>query len=154
MSTPAFDALVSSCAQPGGPVVVEAGPLTGPEAGRLVAALAPQGIQARVLDGARLSGKADLLRALAAAFHFPGHFGHNWDALIDCWSDMSWLLARGYVCVLLSADAFQAADPATHDAFVTVCHDVAERWHGHDPGVVFKLVRGAAPAPPNPKAKA
>jgi RNAse (barnase) inhibitor barstar len=148
MSKLDLDALVAQCTRPGPPAVLEAEGLSAEQAGRLCAALAAHDIQARVIDGARLSGKADLLRALASAFAFPGYFGHNWDALVDCWSDMSWLPARGYVCVFLHADAFRAADPAAHETFLQVCGDVAERWRGHDPGVVFKLVRGSGPAPP------
>jgi RNAse (barnase) inhibitor barstar len=147
MSKLDVDALAGVCARPGGPAVIEAEGLSAEQAGRLSAALAAQGVQARVLDGARLSGKAELLRAVAAAFAFPSYFGHNWDALVDCWSDMSWLPAKGYVCVFLHADAFRASDPDAHDTFLQVCGDVAERWRGADPAVVFKLVRGSAPAP-------
>ena len=146
MSKLDVDALAGVCARPEGPAVIEAGGLSAEQAGRLSASLAARGIQARVLDGARLSGKAELLRALAGAFAFPSYFGHNWDALVDCWSDMSWLPAKGYVCVLLHADAFRAADPDAHDAFLQVCRDVAERWREADPDVMFRLVRGSGPA--------
>jgi len=147
MSTPSLDTLLAECSDPKGPVVLAADSLSVDEANHLVSALAARNIQARVLDGSRLSGKADLLRELAAAFAFPSYFGHNWDALIDCWSDMTWLPARGYLCVLLRADALRTADAATHDAFLTACHDVAERWRRHDPHIVFKLLR-VAPAVP------
>jgi RNAse (barnase) inhibitor barstar len=142
MSVSAFDTLLGQCRQAGGPVVVEAGALTAEEASRLASALEAQRIQARVLDGKKLNGKAALLRALAAAFAFPSHFGHNWDALIDSWSDLSWLPAAGYVTVLLHADDFRTAHPRIDEEFVQVCDDVARRWHEHDARIVFKLVRG------------
>jgi RNAse (barnase) inhibitor barstar len=141
MSKPAFDTLLAECRQGGAPVV-EAGPLSAEEAGRLASALAALNIQARVLDGKHLTGKAALLRAIAAAFAFPSHFGNNWDALIDCWSDLSWLPAAGYVTVLLHADDFRTAHPRIHEEFVQVTGDVAQRWHDHDAKIVFKLVRG------------
>jgi hypothetical protein len=30
---------------------------------------------------------------------FPAWFGHNWDALADCLTDLSWLPAAGYVLI-------------------------------------------------------
>ena len=125
----------------------EAPNLSTPEAVRLANALGLRGIVARAIDGAKLKGKADLLRAVAAEHHFPDYFGNNWDALIDCWSDMSWLPAKGYVTLILHADTFQSAHAKAHDELVTVCNDVAERWHGHDVTLALKLVRGVgAPA--------
>jgi len=52
-----------------------------------------QGWQPFVLDGAAVLGKADFLAAIAAALAFPAYFGHNWDALADSLTDLSWLAA-------------------------------------------------------------
>jgi RNAse (barnase) inhibitor barstar len=142
MSKSAFDTLLAQCRQAGEPVVVEAVPLSADEAARLVSALAELKIQARILDGKQIGSKAALLRAVAEAFSFLFHFGHNWDALIDCWSDMAWLPAAGYVTILLHADDFRTAHPRIHEEFVQVCGDVAERWQDADEKVLFKLVRG------------
>jgi Barstar (barnase inhibitor) len=49
----------------------------------------------RVLPGIR--SKADLLAALASAGRFPDHFGGNWDALLDCLRDLSWIGNRKVV---------------------------------------------------------
>ncbi len=141
MSRLTFDALVAECRRPDGPAVLEAEALSAEEAGRLVTELAAHDVQARVLDGAALPGKAELLKALAAAFAFPGHFGHNWDAALDVLSDFSWLPARGWVCVLRHADTFRAAHPRVHDTLLETFRAAAERWHGRDAGTVFKLVR-------------
>ena len=145
MSTPAFDTLLEQCSLPDGPVVLEAAALSVDEVSQLTSALADRNIQARAINGRRLSSKADLLRELAGAFGFPSYFGHNWDALIDCWSDLFWLPARGYVCILLNADAFAAADAEAHDTLLNLCQHVADRWHSHDEEFVFKLVRVAGP---------
>jgi RNAse (barnase) inhibitor barstar len=143
MTTPAPDPLLAQCLRPDGPAVIRTDALSAAQAEQLAAALAAQHVQTRVLDGAQLKGKEDLLRALAAAFDFPSYFGHNWDALIDVWSDLSWLPARGYVCVLRHADAFARADAAAHDTLLDLVQHVADRWHSDDEQFVFKLVRAA-----------
>jgi RNAse (barnase) inhibitor barstar len=143
MSTPALDKLAAQCLKPTGPAVLEVTGLTAEEALRLVTMLAPHNILGRVIDASRLGTKADLLRAVATAFAFPSHYGQNFDALIDCWSDMSWLPAKGYVGIVLGAEAFRRKDPTAYETFIEVCDDVAERWREYDPSVVFKVVRSA-----------
>lgn len=44
--------------------------------------------------------KERLLKNIAAALQFPDWFGHNWDALEDCLTDLSWREAPGYVLIL------------------------------------------------------
>jgi hypothetical protein len=46
--------------------------------------------------------KAVLLNNLASALGFPDWFGHNWDALEDCLTDLSWRDAPGYVLLIES----------------------------------------------------
>src|SRR5215510_6367496 len=41
------------------------------------------------IDGST-NGKQQLLAQIAAGLAFPDYFGENWDALIDCLSDLSW----------------------------------------------------------------
>ncbi len=38
-----------------------------------------------------LSSKQELFDRLASTISFPNYFGENWDALIDCLSDLSWI---------------------------------------------------------------
>jgi Barstar (barnase inhibitor) len=46
--------------------------------------------------------KAALLQNMASALGFPHWFGHNWDALEDCLTDLSWRDAPGYVLLIES----------------------------------------------------
>ena len=149
MSTSAHDQLLSQCLKPDGAAVVRVDALSTEEINHLVTSLAGHNIQTRQIDASRLKSKADVLRELASAFAFPSYFGHNWDALIDCWSDLSWMPpAHGWVCILHGADALRAADEASHDMLLSIAQDVADRWRNHDAKAVFKLLRVAAAASP------
>ena len=44
--------------------------------------------------------KVALLHNMASALGFPDWFGHNWDALEDCLTDLSWRDAPGYVLLI------------------------------------------------------
>jgi len=47
--------------------------------------------------------KAQLLKNLAVALGFPDWFGHNWDALEDCLTDLSWREAPAHVLLIEEA---------------------------------------------------
>ena len=69
--------------------------------------------------------KAQLLKNIAAALHFPDWFGHNWDALEDCLTDLSWRDAPGYVLLIES--------PRPGDdlgVLVDILRSSAEFWAG------------------------
>ncbi len=40
------------------------------------------------VDGWTHQGKGEFLTAVGETLHFPGHYGHNFDALADCLSDV------------------------------------------------------------------
>jgi len=46
------------------------------------------------------SDKVQLLKDLAVALGFPDWFGHNWDALEDCLTDLSWRDASAHVLLI------------------------------------------------------
>jgi len=79
-----------------------------------------------VVDGTAVSDKASFLAAVAAAGEFPEWFGHNWDALADSLSDLSWAPAAGYVWLLEHHDAYAASAewPLVRDLFEAA----AQRW--------------------------
>lgn len=69
--------------------------------------------------------KAALLNNMACALGFPDWFGHNWDALEDCLTDLSWRDAAGYVLLIES--------PRPGDelgVLVDILRSSAESWAG------------------------
>lgn len=71
----------------------------------------------------RARGKEALLKEIAAALEFPSWFGHNWDALEDCLSDLSWHDAAGYLLV------FDQAEPGDElGVLIDVLRSSAEYW--------------------------
>jgi hypothetical protein len=46
--------------------------------------------EAAVTIDSHVQGKEELLDRVARGLSFPDYFGRNWDALIDCLSDLSW----------------------------------------------------------------
>ncbi|MDO6385012.1 barstar family protein [Uliginosibacterium sp. 31-12] len=70
-----------------------------------------------------------LHHVLARALHFPDWYGHNWDALADCLSDMSWDEANTYVLALQRAEPLQTADPESFNTLVEILEDAVQVWH-------------------------
>ncbi len=60
-------------------------------------------------DMADAQSKGELLAELARTINAPEWFGHNWDALADALSDLSWRTGPGYV-LLLKGAAFSPDD--------------------------------------------
>jgi hypothetical protein len=79
------------------------------------------------LEGAH--DKAALLRAVAAALEFPDWFGHNWDALEDCLTDLSWRAAEAHLLIL---DGHAALPADVAKVFVDVLQSSAAKWAADD----------------------
>ena len=45
----------------------------------------------RVVIPSTVSSRGELFELYAATLAFPDYFGKNWDAFIDCLSDLSWI---------------------------------------------------------------
>lgn len=88
--------------------------------------------------------KATLLARFAAALHFPDWFGHNWDALSDCLTDLSWLPARHYRVELAQPQALRTAAPETLDTALEILGEAVEFWANE--GVVFEFALRDTPA--------
>ena len=65
------------------------------------------------------------------ALGFPDWYGHNWDALADCLTDLSWMAADGYVDRPPErADAFASAAPTDFATALSSSQDAADTWRG------------------------
>lgn len=87
------------------------------------------------IDLARARDKDDLLAALAIALNLPDWFGHNWDALGDCLSDLSWKPASGYLIFIEGHDSLRASHPADFSTLMEIFSEAAEHWR--ESGVPF-----------------
>jgi hypothetical protein len=72
-----------------------------------------------------VGGKPALLESIAKALDFPDWFGHNWDALEDCLTDLSWRKAAGHVLVFQGLGALPADERAT---LIDVLASAAQFW--------------------------
>lgn len=94
------------------------------------------------LDGC--DSKAELLARIAAALHFPGWFGHNWDALADCLTDLSWLPAATYRITLAQAASLRRAAPETLATALEIFDDAAAAWAERGVDFSVHLAEGGA----------
>lgn len=92
----------------------------------IVEAACAQGRCTRFIEAGGARDKHTLLARIADALEFPQWFGHNWDALADCLSDLSWLPRQsGYVFLLDDCSAHTEAMPVLREIFEQACSD----WH-------------------------
>lgn len=84
------------------------------------------------VDLAAVGSKEGFLSAVAEALSFPAWFGHNWDALEDCLTDMSWSNAEGYVLVLRHADGLHGLAEGSFLSALRILADVSTAWAQED----------------------
>ncbi|MEU5696328.1 barstar family protein [Actinosynnema sp. NPDC020468] len=81
----------------------------------------------RHLDGAVMRSEAELFAEFARVLTFPGYFGRNWDAVVDCLGDLhgDWHGDADVVVVVRSADTVLSTPFA--GVFASVLCQGAER---------------------------
>lgn len=67
-------------------------------------------------------------QAMARVLGFPGHFGHNLDALYDCLAELADNVESGLLLVLEGASGYARAEPEEFGAAVDVLRDAADYW--------------------------
>ncbi len=80
------------------------------------------------LQGASCRVTKDLLTTFAHALRFPDYYGHNWDALDECLTDLDWLEARHIVLVIEGADQVLGEEPADREILLEILVTTAEAW--------------------------
>lgn len=80
------------------------------------------------IDLGRARKEDDLHRILGKGLHFPDWYGHNWDALADCLTDMSWNEADGYLLILQSAGTLATNDPQALTTLISVLQETVKVW--------------------------
>ncbi|WP_324617640.1 barstar family protein [Herbaspirillum camelliae] len=74
--------------------------------------------------------KQQVLTSIATAFHFPRHFGKNFDALYDCLTDLTHKAGKqpGFVVVLEQLPNTQKFDKEARETLLDVFRDAADYW--------------------------
>ncbi len=86
------------------------------------------------LDGNRCKTKELLLQEIAAVFKFPGYYGKNFDALLDCLTDLEWL-GVDHIYLLIIHPALICSDEKEtlpKEKFNDVLKEVLVAYH-HNP---------------------
>ena len=95
------------------------------------------------LDGWTVEDRAGFLKAAAAAFEFPAHFGESFDALSDCLADVDCGTKGGTVLLWDGWGPFARAD---EDAFTAALGCFRDRVDADRGGKFAVLLRGEGPA--------
>lgn len=98
----------------------------------IVTAAEAKGFGAYNIDLSTIDDKPALMREMQEALDFPQWFGHNWDALEDCLTDMSWSDHPGYVLLISGGSAFRKRDKALFETLVDVLKTAADYWRGEE----------------------
>ncbi len=72
------------------------------------------------LPGSRILSKQDFLKETALVLGFPDYFGHNWDALADCMTDITGGEGSGRVILFDRFDLFAESFPAEFTTAVEI----------------------------------
>ncbi|HSN22412.1 MAG TPA: barstar family protein [Usitatibacter sp.] len=97
------------------------------------------------VEGRNIARKEQLLNHVANALHFPEHFGHNWDALEECLTDLEWVDAEGYVIYYDHIDPFLCAQPEQFETLVEILRDAVQSWKEDDTAMIVLLSGTKAP---------
>ena len=104
------------------------------------------------IDGKKIERKEQLLNAFATALRLPESFGHNWDALEECLTDLEAGDNEGYVIYFDHIDGLLAAHPDQFETLVEMLRDAVQQWK-EDGTAMVVLLSGAKQPKGVPKLK-
>ncbi len=83
--------------------------------------------------------KQQVLTTIAEAFHFPRHFGKNFDALGDCLTDLAYKAGSqpGFLVVLEQLPNTPKFDKEARETLLDVFRDAADFWA--EKKIVFRV---------------
>ncbi len=98
-----------------------------------------KGTKVFVLDGDRIVDSPSLFQEFATVIQFPEYFGHNWDALKDCLTELDGHEVDRYIITIDKLDRFIANDSSQWTDFLDVCKSVVEYWQDTETPVYILL---------------
>ena len=110
-------------------------------ASTIVQAVERHGWRCFYLDGRQIGDKAAFLAACAQAMRFPSYFGHNWDALEECLTDLAWAPASDYVLLYDDVAGFASAHPAEWATARAILAGAIAHWRARGTPM-YVLLRG------------
>ena len=97
------------------------------------------------IEGKNIARKEQLLIHVATALHFPKDFGHNWDALEECLTDLEWVDADGYVIYYDHIDPLLEKHPDQFETLIEILRDAVASWKEDGAAMVVLLSGTKAP---------
>lgn len=80
------------------------------------------------IDLDSVSDKERLLEQLSSVLAFPSWFGHNWDALEDCLTDLSWRAGHRRVLLIEGFQNLRARRPDDFGVLIDILASSAQYW--------------------------
>jgi RNAse (barnase) inhibitor barstar len=96
------------------------------------------------IEGKNITRKEQLLNHVATVLQFPNHFGHNWDALEECLTDLEWVDGDGYVIYYDHIDGLLGTHPDQFETLVEILRDSVKSWKDDGEAMVV-LLSGTKP---------
>ena len=97
------------------------------------------------VEGKNITRKEQLLNHVATAVHCPTSFGHNWDALEECLTDLEWVDAEGYVLYYDHIDGLLDAHPDQFETLVEILRDAVATWKQEGSAMIVLMSGSKAP---------
>jgi hypothetical protein len=96
------------------------------------------------LDGHEIVDRASLLQQFAKVMQFPEYFGHNWDALEDCLTDLDEDEVDRQIIIIDRLDNFAIANPQQWLTFLDICKSTVKYWQDTNTPM-YIMLRGDSP---------